>query len=89
MPEGGKLIINARAGQDEIALTISDTGVGISPNIMPKLFQPLVTTKAKGMGMGLAVCKRLLEAQGGQIEIESEQGIGTVVIIKIAPQHIS
>ena len=89
MPDGGKLIINARAGQDEITLTISDTGVGISPNIMPKLFQPLVTTKAKGMGMGLAVCKRLLEAQGGQIEIESEQGTGTVVIIKIAPQHIS
>ena len=89
MPDGGKLIINARAGQDKIALTISDTGVGISPNIMPKLFQPLVTAKAKGMGMGLAVCKRLLEAQGGQIEIESEQGTGTVVIIKIAPQHIS
>jgi len=84
MPDGGRLIISATKTQDKIVLAIRDTGVGISPEIMPKIFQPLVTTKAKGMGMGLVVCKRLLEAQGAEIKIESKPGSGTVVIISIA-----
>lgn len=83
MPDGGRLIISATKTQDKIVLAIRDTGVGISPEIMPKIFQPLVTTKAKGMGMGLVVCKRLLEAQGAEIKIESKPGSGTVVIINI------
>jgi signal transduction histidine kinase len=81
MPQGGRLIINATKTDEEMVLTIADTGLGISPEMMLKIFQPLVTTKAKGMGMGLAVCKRLLDAQGAEIKIESRPDSGTVVII--------
>jgi PAS domain S-box-containing protein len=84
MPQGGILTIDASKTCHQIILTIGDTGVGISPEILPRIFQPLVTTKSKGMGIGLVVCKRLLEAQGAEITIESELNHGTVVIIKIA-----
>jgi signal transduction histidine kinase len=83
MPQGGILTIDASKTCHQIILTIADTGVGISPEILPRIFQPLMTTKSKGMGIGLVVCKRLLEAQGAEIKIESEPGLGTVVIIKI------
>jgi signal transduction histidine kinase len=57
--------------------------MGISPEIIPKLFEPLFTTKAKGMGFGLVVGKRLLEAQGGNLSINSEIDKGTVVVIRM------
>jgi PAS domain S-box-containing protein len=83
MPQGGKLTIASTRTEGEVVLTIKDTGVGISPEIMPKLFEPLFTTKAKGMGFGLVVAKRLLEAQGGNLNINSEADKGTVVLIRM------
>ena len=83
MPQGGKLTIASTRTEGEVVLTIKDTGVGISPEIMPKLFKPLFTTKAKGMGFGLVVAKRLLEAQGGNLNINSEVDKGTVVVIRM------
>jgi len=67
MPEG-----------DFVAISVADTGEGISRENMKKLFQPLFTTKAKGIGLGLVVCKNLVEANGGRIEVESEVGKGTI-----------
>ena len=58
-------------------LEIADTGEGIQPENMKKLFQPLFTTKARGIGLGLVVCRNLTEANGGRIEVESELGRGT------------
>jgi PAS domain S-box-containing protein len=66
---------------DFIEICIADTGVGISPENMKKLFHPLFTTKAKGVGLGLTVCRNLTEANGGRIEVESELGNGTRIII--------
>ena len=60
-----------------IAISVTDTGEGISAENMKKLFQPLFTTKAKGIGLGLVVCKKLVEANGGRIVVESEPGKGT------------
>jgi PAS domain S-box-containing protein len=60
-----------------VEISVSDTGVGISPENMKKLFQPLFTTKAKGIGLGLVVCKNLTEANGGKIKVESDPGRGT------------
>ncbi len=77
MPDGGKLTIKASQEGNTISITVSDTGVGIPDEIKPKIFQPLMTTKSKGQGFGLAVVKRLVEAQGGAISFESKVGEGT------------
>ncbi len=83
MPEGGKLSISAKEEASKVKISFEDTGVGISEEIKPKLFTPLFTTKSKGQGFGLAVCKRVMEAQGGTIKFESENGKGTKFIIEM------
>lgn len=77
MPNGGRLIIKAFIDVNKAVITIEDTGVGIPNEIRHKIFQPLMTTKSKGQGFGLAVAKRLVEAQNGNIIFESERGVGT------------
>ena len=86
MPKGGSLTVTGTASDDEATIMVSDTGSGISDENMSKLFQPLFTTKAKGTGLGLAVSKRIVEAHGGEIIVESEEGVGTSLTIKI-PMH--
>jgi PAS domain S-box-containing protein len=66
---------------DSIEISVADTGVGISPENMKKLFQPLFTTKTKGNGFGLTVCGNLTDANGGRIEVESELGKGTTFTV--------
>jgi PAS domain S-box-containing protein len=77
MPDGGQLEIAAYQEKNSIYLTVVDTGVGIPDEVKAKLFTPMFTTKAKGQGLGLAVVKRLVEAQGGRISFESTLGKGT------------
>ena len=66
-----------------VEITISDTGIGIPHENMKKLFQPLFTTKAKGIGLGLVACKNLVEANAGKIGIISREGEGTIVILAL------
>ncbi|MCW3983333.1 MAG: PAS domain S-box protein [Candidatus Bathyarchaeota archaeon] len=77
MPEGGKITVNSRELKDALEISISDTGPGIDEEIMPKLFTPLFTTKAQGMGFGLAICKRVVEAHNGTITVTTAKGKGT------------
>jgi len=77
MPNGGKLTIKARVNSSDFFISVEDTGVGIPNEIKHKIFLPLMTTKSKGQGFGLAVAKRLVEAQNGTITFESERGNGT------------
>jgi len=77
MPNGGKLTIKARVNSSDLFISVEDTGVGIPNEIKHKIFLPLMTTKSKGQGFGLAVAKRLVEAQNGTITFESERGNGT------------
>jgi len=77
IPSGGKLTITAHRQEQKVAIAVKDNGVGIPPENMSKLFEPLFTTKFKGIGLGLAVSKKLAEANGGHIEVESEPGQGT------------
>ena len=83
MPDGGKLMITVFREDGEIKIIIKDTGIGIPENIKSKIFTPLFTTKSKGQGFGLAVCKKLIEAQNGKITFESEQGKGSTFTIQI------
>ena len=103
MPDGGELRIAARLAGESllsgssgspravpsqgIAISVTDTGTGISPENMKRLFQPLFTTKAKGIGLGLVVCKNLVEANGGKIEVLSEPGTGTTFSIHFAMER--
>lgn len=82
MPSGGKLTIRAFEKDNKAFITVEDTGCGIADELKPKIFQPLMTTKSKGQGFGLAVVKRLVEAQGGKISFESELGKGTQFTIE-------
>jgi two-component system, cell cycle sensor histidine kinase and response regulator CckA len=68
---------------DFIEISVEDSGSGISEENMKNLFQPLFTTKTKGIGLGLVVCKNLVEANGGRIEVESHPGKGTTFVIKL------
>ena len=83
MPKGGKLAIQAYRQENDLVITVGDTGVGISEGVRPKLFTPLFTTKSKGQGFGLAVVKRMTEALGGTITFESETGKGTKFIVRL------
>lgn len=85
MPEGGKLTVRASQNREEkyVAITVTDTGVGIPKNMYDKLFTPLFTTKAKGQGFGLAVVKRLVEGLNGKVNFESEEGKGTKFTVSL------
>jgi two-component system sensor kinase FixL len=72
------LIIRSEASPDDlVTLTIEDTGSGIDPEIAPQLFQPFVSSKQNGMGVGLSICRTIVEAQGGRIWFEPRPGGGT------------
>jgi two-component system sensor kinase FixL len=88
MPNGGTLTINCKQTNANAEISFADTGVGIPEKILPKLFSPLFTTKAQGMGFGLAICKRIIEAHGGTITVETEKGKGTTftVTLKTEPK---
>ena len=77
MPKSGELTLSASTQDEMIKLVVQDTGSGISSEDMRKLFEPLFTTKIKGIGLGLAVSKKLAEANGGHIEVQSEAGKGS------------
>ncbi len=83
MPEGGKLTITSQELKDKVEFTFTDTGEGIPDEIKEKIWTPLFTTKAKGMGLGLAICKRMVEAHDGSISVESTVGKGTTFTITI------
>ena len=83
MPKGGQITITAIRKGESVVLTIRDEGAGIPNENIPKLFLPLFTTKSKGIGLGLAICKRLVEAHRGSIVVASKVNAGTEVTIEI------
>ena len=83
MPEGGRLTISARERGKFLEVEISDTGCGIPKEAIGKIFDPLFTTRAKGIGLGLAVCKAIIDRHQGHIEVESEVGKGATFTIRL------
>jgi two-component system sensor histidine kinase HydH len=84
MPNGGAVTLSARnTPPGPVALTVRDTGPGISPENLGKLFQPFFTTKTTGSGLGLAIAKGIVEAHGGSIHIESAVGKGSTCTVKL------
>jgi signal transduction histidine kinase len=84
MPEGGELTIQASvepgpgdAGPGGVALFFIDTGKGIAPEVLARVFRPFFSTKPGGSGLGLPTARKIIEAHGGTIEVQSELGRGT------------
>lgn len=79
MPKGGTLTISGTYTDFEVRLSFEDTGKGITPEQMGRLFQPFSTTRAGGNGLGLLIVRRIIREHGGEIDIESRAGQGTRV----------
>jgi signal transduction histidine kinase len=88
MPNGGKITIDSQQINGRLEVSFSDTGKGINDEVLPKLFTPLFTTKAQGMGFGLAICKRIIEAHGGTITVVTvkEKGTSFTITLPIEPK---
>ncbi len=78
MPQGGNLTIDAKIARDSLKIEFADTGVGIPAENLEKIFEPLFTTKAKGIGLGLTISKMLAEVNGGKITVKSKPGLGSI-----------
>jgi two-component system NtrC family sensor kinase len=88
MPRGGRLGVQTaraagEAGQPVLCIRVRDTGVGIAPELHERIFEPFFTTRPDGTGLGLAVCRRIIDAHGGTLRVESEPGAGSCFIIEI------
>jgi signal transduction histidine kinase len=86
MPEGGKITADiSSAASGGISITVKDTGYGIAPENMEKIFKPYFTTKDAGIGLGLAFTKRIVEEHGGHIFVESSLDSGTSITLTLPP----
>lgn len=83
MEKGGTLRIEAHAVKDRVEIIFSDSGSGIPEDQMEKIFNYYYTTKEKGVGLGLPIAHRIIEAHGGQLRIESKVGVGTKVTVTL------
>jgi PAS domain S-box-containing protein len=88
MPNGGTITLNCTQANGNVEISFADTGIGMSKETLAKLFTPLFTTKAQGMGFGLAICKRVVEAHGGKISVESvlDKGTTFTVTLPVEPE---
>lgn len=83
MPEGGTLTVSAEAVETDIEIRISDTGVGISVEQLPLIFEPFYTSKGQGTGLGLAISYNIISEHNGEVDVESQPGEGTTVRIQL------
>ncbi|MEX2757008.1 MAG: PAS domain S-box protein [Candidatus Sigynarchaeota archaeon] len=83
MHDGGTLSITTRLNEDKIEIAITDTGEGIAEENFPRLFEPLFSTKVKGIGLGLSITKEIVEGMKGKIDVTSKVGVGSTFTIKL------
>lgn len=83
MPDGGTLSISHEIKDRYIEFKITDTGVGIPPDVLPLVFDPFFSTKPKSLGLGLSFCRLAVESTGGKIRVDSIVGEGTTVSISL------
>ncbi|MBT6562848.1 MAG: GHKL domain-containing protein, partial [Candidatus Scalindua sp.] len=83
MIDGGELKISTKVSESFMAIQISDSGSGIPEKVLKKIFDPLFTTKASGTGLGLALCQGIIQKHNGVIDVKSQEGIGTEMLIKL------
>jgi signal transduction histidine kinase len=84
MPHGGRLTVTGRGDGDGVAVEVADTGVGIPPDQLSRVMEPLYSTKAKGLGLGLAIARALLEKNKGLLRVSSVPGQGSTFTVRLA-----
>lgn len=83
MPKGGRLSISAQEIESFVELAVSDTGVGISPDSLRRIMEPLYSTKTRGLGLGLAISRAIVEKHHGQLRVTSEPGNGSTFFLRL------
>jgi hypothetical protein len=83
MPEGGELTVTAQAVGDGVDVAVADTGVGIPPENLNRVMEPLYSTKARGLGLGLAIARTILDKNHGSLRVASEPGKGTTFTVRL------
>jgi len=84
MPQGGSLSIKGQRMNDAVEVAVSDTGVGISKDDIHRILEPLYSTKARGLGLGLAIARAILDKNKGTMRLESEIGKGSSFTVRLA-----
>ncbi|TWU02458.1 PAS domain S-box protein [Stieleria varia] len=83
MPKGGTIFLDATSDERTVSMRVSDTGPGIPPELLSRVMEPLFTTKARGMGLGLAISKAILQRNGGTISADNQSGSGAVFTVTL------
>jgi signal transduction histidine kinase len=83
MPQGGRLRIGAHARDDGVEIQVRDTGPGIAADVLPRLFQPFVSSKETGLGLGLSISRRIVEDHGGTLTADNLPGGGACLSIRL------
>jgi signal transduction histidine kinase len=83
MPQGGRLSLDGRRVEGAVEVDVADTGVGISPDNLARITEPLYSTKARGLGLGLAIARSILEKNKGSLRVVSQPDRGTTVTVRL------
>jgi len=86
MPEGGDLTVSTNVSNGKASIVIQDTGIGVSKENLSRLFEPFFSTKSAGLGLGLAMTKRVVEEHGGKVDFQSLEGKGSTITISLPVQ---
>jgi signal transduction histidine kinase len=84
MPQGGHLAVTGRPADDGVEVDVADTGTGIAAENLVRILEPLYSTKARGLGLGLAIARSILEKNRGSLRVASEPGRGTTFTVRLA-----
>jgi signal transduction histidine kinase len=87
MPEGGRLTIRGRRADGGLEVAVSDTGVGIAPENLARVMEPLYSTKAHGLGLGLALARAILDKHQGSLSAASEPGRGSTFTVRLGAKE--
>jgi signal transduction histidine kinase len=84
MPDGGAIFVTARHVQNQVEIEVTDSGVGIRSEDLGRIMEPLFSTKARGIGLGLAISRAIIDKHSGKLEVVSEPGRGTTFTVRLA-----
>jgi signal transduction histidine kinase len=83
MPEGGAITVSVREANGRLEIKVVDSGSGMDDTVAARVFEPFYTQKARGIGLGLAVTKRIVDSHGGSIAVDSTPGAGSTFTIEL------